>query len=84
MTFAEELKKWRGNMAQKNACDLFEVPLVTYKAWESGVREPKELAKKQIRFIMQSHTAGISVQILIQHYWRVIKQITAEIKSKNL
>lgn len=83
MTFADELREWRKDVRQKNACDFFGVPLDTYKAWENGKCEPTELAKKQIRFIIHAHEAGVPTEIYIQYYWRVIKQVAAEIEKRK-
>ena len=87
MTFAEELKQWRGQWRggglQKNACDFFGVSIDVYKAWELGRTEPSELAKKQIRMMIQAQHAGVPVEVYIHYYWRVIKQVAAEIELRK-
>ena len=87
MTFADELRKWRGNkMAQKNACDVFGVSIAAYRAWEQGVNEPGELAKESIRWRMAASDAGVSLQAYRQRYLSVIKGVASEIivPAKNL
>jgi hypothetical protein len=46
MAFAQELKSWRGKLLQKEAADILKVPLDTYRAWEHGQHEPKEVVTK--------------------------------------
>ena len=83
MSLADDLKKWRGIRGQKEVNDIFGVSLGTYRAWEQGVNEPTELAQRQIRFVMQCESNGISPEVLTQHYWRVIKQVAAEIEERK-
>lgn len=52
MSFAQDLKKWRGNVLQKNACDVFGISLNAFEAWEQGVNEPHELRRKAVDEIM--------------------------------
>jgi DNA-binding transcriptional regulator YiaG len=56
MSFAEELRAWRGKRLQKQAADVLAVPLDTYRSWEHGQNEPRETApKSEILRRMKSH-----------------------------
>ena len=82
MTFAEELKQWRGTLRQKEIVDLFGVPLVTYQAWERGSREPKDLTKSEMRWRMAAYKKGESVQAYKAKYLQIIQQVVSEILTK--
>ncbi len=57
MTFAEELKKWRGKLLQKEAAEILKVPLDSYRAWEYGNREPYDaLSKSEIQNRMAAYS----------------------------
>jgi len=83
MTFAEEIKRWRGELRQKNACDIIGVPLVTFKTWEQGVSEPKDLAKCEVRWRMAAFQKGVPVEVYKLRYLSVIKQVAAEILDRK-
>ena len=86
MTFSQELKQWRklrGDMRQKNACEVLGVPIQTYKTWEQGVYEPSDLAKSGARWHMAAYNEGVSVEIYQLRYLSVIKQVAAEIINKK-
>lgn len=72
MTFAEELKQWRGQVYQKNACEVLGVKLSVYQSWECGRHEPGELAKSHLRWLMKP-----------QHYRDTIIKIAAEIEARH-
>ena len=82
MDFGQELKKWRGNMRQKNACDVIGIPLPTLKSWEQGVNEPNELAKCEVRWRMAAYTQGESLQTYKSRYLQIIQRAASEILSK--
>jgi len=82
MAFCDELKKWRGGRLQKQVNELFGVSLKTYQAWEQSVNTPHELGLKQCRWIMGADAAGVPVHIYIQNYYRIIKQVAAEINAR--
>lgn len=42
MTFADELRAWRGKLLQKEAADILKVSLDTYRSWEHDQREPRD------------------------------------------
>lgn len=44
--FAEDLKKWRGSLLQKEAADILKVSLDTYRNWEGSQNEPREVPSK--------------------------------------
>lgn len=46
MTFAEELRAWRGKLLQKEAAEILKVPLDTYRGWEHSQREPSDAPSK--------------------------------------
>ena len=83
MSFAEDLKKWRGTRCQKQVCDFFGVKLETFRAWEQGVNLPSDLARKQIYLIMAAESAGVTLATYMQHYYRAIKQVAAEIQNRK-
>ena len=86
VTFANELKAWRkrnGDMLQKNACDVFGVPLKTLQNWEQGIGFENPLAKEQIRWRMAAVDAGVSVEFYRARYLQVIKQVAAEIQARK-
>lgn len=83
MTFSDELKKWRGSDLQKNACDVFGVPIDTYRKWEQGVNTPIGAALKYVRLVMAAKDAGVPVQQYIHNYQSVIKQVAAEIQNRK-
>lgn len=72
MTFAEELKTWRGKMGQKNACDVIGIPISTLKAWEQGVNEPNNLAMSEARWRMAAFRKGVPVEIYKRRYIAII------------
>jgi len=49
MTLAEELKKWRGNLRQKEAASKLDIPLPTYRKYEYGERTPTKLALPELK-----------------------------------
>ena len=83
MTFSQELKKWRGDMRQKNACDIIGIPLPTLKSWEQGVNEPNELAKCEVRWRMAAYARGESLQVYKAKYLQIIQQVVSEIQIKR-
>ena len=86
MTFATELKNWRkrnGNMLQKNACDVFGVPLKTFQNWEQGMGTEHPMIREQARWRMAAVDAGVSVEFYRAQYIRVIKQVSAEIQNQK-
>ena len=62
---------------------MFGVKLETYKAWENGVNEPPKLSMKHAQLIMAADCVGVPVELYIEHYWRVIKQVAAEMQAKK-
>ena len=83
MTFAEELKQWRGKRGQKEVHGLFGVSLGAYKAWELGVNEPTDLAKCEIRWRISADVQGVPVSTLKARYFSAIKQVVSEIQNKK-
>ena len=73
----------KGDRLQKQVHEMFGVPLVTFQKWEEGVNVPHSLALKQIRWIMGADSAGLPVDIYIQNYERIIKQVAAEIEKRK-
>jgi hypothetical protein len=56
MAFAQELRTWRGKLLQKEAAAILGVPLDTYRAWEHGQHEPREvLTRSEIVRRMDAH-----------------------------
>jgi len=82
MTFAKELKKWRGDMRQKNACDVIGIPLPTFKAWEQGVNKPNELSICEARWRMAAFKKGEPLQVYKAKYLAIIQQVAQEIITK--
>jgi DNA-binding transcriptional regulator YiaG len=46
--FSERLKKWRGKLYQKEAAAKLDVPLPTFRKWESGKRTPGKLTLAEV------------------------------------
>ena len=82
MTFSQELKKWSGDMRQKNACDIIGIPLPTLKSWEQDVNEPSELTKCEVRWRMAAYARGESLQVYKAKYLQIIQQVALEILNK--
>jgi len=53
--FSEELFHWRGELTQKEAADILDTPLQTYRNWEQGENTPNRHAVKLLRQIMQQN-----------------------------
>ena len=83
MTFAEELKNWRGKKFQKEVHEMFGVKIETYQKWEQGVNEPSELAKRQARWIMAAESLGVPLQVYTHHYQIIIKRVAEEIQNRK-
>ena len=49
MTFAKELKLWRGDRTPKEVHSDLGVPLRTYYSWEESEREPSKWVQSQLR-----------------------------------
>jgi hypothetical protein len=39
--FKDRLREWRGKRRQKEAAEILNVPLGTYRTWEYGKRTPR-------------------------------------------
>lgn len=52
MSFASQLKAWRGERAQPEAAAALGVPPRTYQNWEQGHREPRGLARAAVESVM--------------------------------
>lgn len=82
MTFAQELKIWRGEMRQKNACDIIGVSLPTLKSWEQGVNRPNELTMCEARWRMAAFKNGEPLQVYKAKYLAIIQQVSSEIINR--
>lgn len=55
MLFKDLLKQWRGSRLQKEAADLLDIPLGTYRKWEYGKRTPTKITLAQVEQRMAAH-----------------------------
>jgi DNA-binding XRE family transcriptional regulator len=54
--FAARLRRWRGDLRQKEAAAIIGVHLRTYQFWEAGIHAPaKEACVKCIEAIMREY-----------------------------
>jgi hypothetical protein len=83
MSFASDLKEWRGTRCQKQVNDIFGVSLGTYQSWEEEKNKPTELGMRQIYFIMAADKAGVPVNVFMQNYMSVIRKVAAEIQNRK-
>ena len=64
MTFAQELKLWRGKLYLKEAAEKLGVGMSTYVSWEYGSRTPTDLSKAEIRRRMVAPTDSCLIRTL--------------------
>ena len=57
-SFALRLRKWRGQMMQKEAASILDVPIATLRKWEYGKRTPNKitLCELERRMAGDAHT----------------------------
>lgn len=55
--FSEEVFQWRGSLTQKEAADILDTPLQTYRNWEQGWNVPGRHAIKHLREKMAENTS---------------------------
>jgi DNA-binding transcriptional regulator YiaG len=74
MTFAEELKAWRGNRKQAEVCGELLASVHTYRAWERGVNVPGALALEQLRWLMKPVEYRQAVKRVADEMWAARNQ----------
>lgn len=73
MLLKNQLREWRGSLRQKEAADILDLPLPTYRKYEYGKRTPNKLAMAELqrrmietngdKIIKQRHFAARGNQI---------------------
>ena len=53
---AQKLRKWRGKLYRKEAAAILQIPLATYRKYESGKRTPNNLALAELENRMAKNT----------------------------
>jgi len=84
VTFAQVIKKWRGNTPRKIACDIIGVNIKTLQAWEQGVNKPHELVQESMLARMSFCTEHKPWAFWKFKYTEAIKQVAAEIGARKL